>query len=81
MRVDPYLRAHRGLVVLLAAALPVLTCLLLTLARDAISSRDGLWAGQEVDHRNLGVGVHHDRMIAPDATSGNRIVAQGRSRG
>ena len=38
MRVDPFLRAHRGLVVLLAAVLPVLTCLLLTLARDAITS-------------------------------------------
>lgn len=38
MRVDPFLQAHRGPVVLLAAALPVLTCALLTLARDAVTS-------------------------------------------
>lgn len=38
MRVDPFLQAHRGSVVLVAAVLPVLACALLTLARDAVTS-------------------------------------------
>ena len=38
MRVDPFLQAHRGPVVLVAAVLPVLACALLTLARDAVTS-------------------------------------------